>query len=155
MDLRLGNIDLTTKDLIVNSSVLLFSYNSLNIIPGRRSLLEPDVELIMVTATPKQTWGRSPLLRLVPAEGGAKPHYRISYGDDNKDFILSKRDGAWALRLRRHLKSETVFERQLELEARFVPVPEIGARRRRRHLDDMTPAPLKLYVSVRVAPPKR
>lgn len=60
----------------------------------------------MVSATPQQTWGRAPLLRLLPAEGGARAHYRIAYGDDQKDFVLSKRDGTWALRLRRHLKSQ-------------------------------------------------
>lgn len=120
----------------------------------RRSLLEPEAELVVVKATPKQTWGKAPLLRLVPAKDGPRPHYRIAYGDDNKDFILSKRDGTWALKLRRHLKSNAVMERQLELEARFVPVPSI-ARRRRRHVDLNVPAPLRLYVSVRIAPKKR
>lgn len=73
---------------------------------GRRSILEPEAELIVVSAHPKQTWGRAPLLRLVPAEGRARAHYRIAYGDPNNDFVLSKRDGATALRLRRHLKSQ-------------------------------------------------
>lgn len=119
---------------------------------GRRSILEPEAELIVVTATPKQTWGRVPLLRLVPAAGGARPHYRIAYGDDNNDFILNKRDGAWALRLRRHVKPESSLNRQLELEARFVtPASSTLARRRRRNVADV-PAPLRLYVSVNIAP---
>lgn len=118
----------------------------------RRSLLEPEAELIVVSATPQQTWGRAPLLRLLPAEGGARAHYRIAYGDDQKDFVLSKRDGTWALRLRRHLKSQTALERQLELEARFVAPPVSVARRRSRRQAAEVPAPLRLYVSVRVAP---
>ncbi|XP_053611318.1 fibrillin-2-like isoform X2 [Plodia interpunctella] len=118
----------------------------------RRSLLEPEAELIVVTATPRQTWGKVPLLRLVPAEGGPRPHYRIAYGDDNKDFTLSKRDGTWALRLRRHLKSQAVLEKQLELEARFVQPPTL--RRRRRNVNIEVPAPLRLYVSVKIAPKK-
>lgn len=95
------------------------------------------------------------MLRLLPARDGARAHYRISYGDDDKDFVLNKKDGAWALRLRRHVKSTASFEKQLELEARFVPVPEIGRRRGRRHIDLNIPAPLRLYVSVKVTPPKR
>lgn len=118
---------------------------------GRRSLLEPEAELIVVTATPKQTWGRAPLLRLLPAEGVARPHYRIAYGDADRNFVLSKRDGAWALRLRKHLKPATVLEQQLELEARFVAPPG----RRRRSVDVSVPAPLRLYVSVKIAPTKR
>lgn len=118
----------------------------------RRSLLEPEAELIVVSATPQQTWGRAPLLRLLPAEGGARAHYRIAYGDDQKDFVLSKRDGTWALRLRRHLKSQAALERQLELEARFVAPPVSVARRRSRRQAAEVPAPLRLYVSVRVAP---
>ncbi|CAH2261484.1 jg20136 [Pararge aegeria aegeria] len=121
---------------------------------GRRSILEPEAELIVVTATPKQTWGRAPLLRLVPSESDGRPHYRIAYGDPDRNFLLSKRDGTWALRLRKHLKSTEVLEKQLELEARFV-APEMGKRRNRRHVDLDVPAPLRLYVSVRIAPPKR
>ncbi|CAH2087726.1 unnamed protein product [Euphydryas editha] len=117
----------------------------------RRSLLEPEAELIVVTATPKQTWGRAPLLRLVPAEGDGHPHYRIAYGDPERNFVLSKRDGTWALRLRKHLKSKEILERQLELEARFV-TPSDMSRRGKRHVDENTPAPLRLYVSVRIAP---
>lgn len=117
--------------------------------------MEPEAELIVVKATPAQTWGRAPLLRLVPAEGGARAHYRIAYGDDGKDFVLSKRDGAWALRLRKHLKKKAVLDRQLELEARFVPVPESGRKRNRRQVELEIPSPLRLYVSIQIAPPKR
>lgn len=118
-------------------------------ITGRRSLLEPEAELIVVKATPKQTWGRAPLLRLVPAEGDGHPHYRVAYGDPDRDFVLSRRDGTWALRLRKHLKAKETLERQLELEARFVTPPD--SARGKRHIED-APAPLRLYVSVRVAP---
>lgn len=75
---------------------------------GRRSLLEPEAELIVVSARAQQTWGRAPLLRLVGAEGDGRPHYRIAFGDDSNDFILNKKDGTWALRLRRHLKTNAV-----------------------------------------------
>ncbi|XP_026325907.1 fibrillin-2-like isoform X2 [Hyposmocoma kahamanoa] len=117
----------------------------------RRSVLEPEAELIVVTATPKQTWGRAPLLRLVPAEDKARAHYRIAYGDPDSDFILNKRDGAWALRMRKHIKSKASYERQLELEARFVVNPE-SSRRNRRSRRQVAPAPLRLYVSVRIDP---
>lgn len=94
------------------------------------------------------------MLRLVPSEGDGRPHYRIAYGDPDRNFVLSKRDGTWALRLRKHLKSKEVLERQLELEARFV-IPEAGKKRNRRNINLDVPAPLRLYVSVRIAPPKR
>ncbi|XP_037292482.1 fibrillin-2 isoform X4 [Manduca sexta] len=116
----------------------------------RRSLLEPEAELIVVKARPRQTWGRAALVRLLPAAGGARAHYRVAYGDDDRLFSLSKRDGAWALRLRKHLKPDAVLSRQLEIEARFVPAPEPGRRRGRRAAE--VPAPLRLYVSVSVAP---
>lgn len=125
---------------------MLFNYTPLL---GRRSLLEPEAELIVINMTPKQTWARAPILRLVPAEGVGRPHYRIAYGDPEKNFVLSKREGTWALRLRKHVRSQEVLEKQLEIEARFV-MPQTD-RRRRRQLDS-APAPLRLYVSVRVAP---
>lgn len=115
---------------------------------GRRSVAEPEAELVVVRARARQTWGRAPLLRLLPA-AAARAHYRLAYGDPDGLFLLNKRDGAWALRLRKHLSSDAVLERQLELEARFVPVPAIG-RRARRSAD--VPAPLRLYVSIRIAP---
>lgn len=118
---------------------------------GRRSLLEPEAELVVVTATPKQTWGRAPLLRMVPAEDKARAHYRIAYGDPDNDFILNKRDGAWALRMRKHIKSKVSYERQLELEAKFVVIPDSN-RRNRRSRRQVAPAPLRLYVSVRIDP---
>ncbi|XP_050679493.1 fibrillin-1-like isoform X1 [Leptidea sinapis] len=113
----------------------------------RRSLLEPEAELIVVKATPRQTWGRVPLMRLVAAEGQGRPHYRIAYGDPQKRFILNKKDGTWALRLRKHLKSTDVMETQLEVEARFVTT-----QTRRRRQAELVPAPLRLYVSVRIGP---
>ncbi|XP_061719868.1 fibrillin-2-like isoform X1 [Cydia pomonella] len=119
----------------------------------RRSLLEPDAELIVVSASPRQTWGRAPLLRMLPAAGGGRAHYRLAYGDPDRNFVLSRRDGGWALRLRRHLKPDAVLEQQLELEARFVTPPSTG--RRRRSVDASVPAPLRLYVSVKISPPKR
>ncbi|GBP21742.1 Fibrillin-3 [Eumeta japonica] len=123
----------------------------------RRWSREPEADLVVVSATPRQTWGRAPLLRLVPAEGDAHAHYRLVYGNDDKEFALSKRDGAWALRLRRHLKSRDSFLRQLEIEARVLPAPAPVSRRRRararRHTLAEMPAPLRLYVWVRVAPP--
>lgn len=48
---------------------------------------------------------------------------------------------------------QMALERQLELEARFVAPPEPGRRRARRQAG--VPAPLRLYVSVRVAPRAR
>lgn len=71
-----------------------------------------------VRARAAQTRRRAALLRLLPAEGGPRAHYRITYGNHNNDFILNKRDGVWALRLRKHLKPHSTLEEQLELEAR-------------------------------------
>ncbi|KAL4717067.1 hypothetical protein ACJJTC_016954, partial [Scirpophaga incertulas] len=119
----------------------------------RRTLLEPASELVVVRAAAPQTWGRAPLLRLLPAEARARAHYRLAYGDHDRSFVLSKRDGAWALRLRKHLARRAVFERQLEVEARFVIPPRPGLNRRTRRQIDLTiPAPMRLYITVRIAP---
>ncbi|XP_028171168.1 latent-transforming growth factor beta-binding protein 4-like [Ostrinia furnacalis] len=72
----------------------------------------------------------------------------MKHPDGYSDFILNKRDGAWALRMRRHLKSNTELERQLELEARFV-YPQSRPRSRRAALSPLAsstplaPAPLR------------
>ncbi|XP_037874370.1 fibrillin-1 isoform X2 [Bombyx mori] len=113
---------------------------------SRRSVLEPEAELVVVRSRPERTWARAPLLRLTPAAPRPRPHYRIAYGDPDRLFTLSKRDGAWALRLRKQLPRDAELRAQLEIEARFV-----SPRRMRRDVTSSQP-PVRLYVSVDISP---